>query len=335
MPHGGNATGAMEGILDFSSNLNPYGPPRAVMKAVAGSVGLVSVHPGRSDEPLKAALAEEIGCDTDCLIVGAGAMGILQLLTLAFVDRGTRVLIPAHTFGEYERLSLLAGGRIVKVSMSRLRLHLEELVEGLRRGDIIFLCNPNNPTGQYVGGRDLRRLVAGAEETDALLVVDEAFIDFIARARDLRPLAAEGSNLILVRSFTKTYSIPGIRIGYAVGSPENIAALARVQLPWSVGPMAVAAAIAALRSRGFLLRSRRRIAESKSWISKALPLVPSSTNFFLLRAPPAPATVAALIQGGLKVRDCSSFGLPDHIRFCVLKDPENHRLADALNSILT
>jgi histidinol-phosphate/aromatic aminotransferase/cobyric acid decarboxylase-like protein len=195
----------------------------------------------------------------------------------------------------------------------------------MQPGDVAFLCNPNNPTGQYLAGDEIARIVEAAERVDALVVLDEAYVDFVTDAFPTHALPK--SNLIVLRSLTKSFAIPGIRIGYALSSETFVNELAKVKVPWSVSACAqkVGAAVIGPEGDAFLAETRARIERSKGKIEAALE-VHSDANYFVLDVGDARAFKKKLLTRGMQVRDCTSFGLPAHIRFSVRTDEENERL---------
>lgn len=322
--HGGVREGSIEeGIIDFSVNLNPYGPPNFVYNAIKDAVEEISVYPDTGCAELRELLAHKCGCKPDEVVVGAGVSELIQLVALAFVK--TRVLIPQHTYGEYEPAARMMDARIKHLEMPALRIDPDVLAETMQPGDVAFLCNPNNPTGQYLAGDEIARIVEAAERVDALVVLDEAYVDFVTDAFPTHALPK--SNLIVLRSLTKSFAIPGIRIGYALSSETFVNELAKVKVPWSVSACAqkVGAAVIGPEGDAFLAETRARIERSKGKIEAALE-VHSDANYFVLDVGDARAFKKKLLTRGMQVRDCTSFGLPAHIRFSVRTDEENERL---------
>jgi histidinol-phosphate aminotransferase len=319
-------------VLDFSANLNPYGPPAFILEALAGAIDDVHLYPETTCEELTCLLARRHKCAPCNVLVGHGITGLLQSVASAFVTE--RVVIPRHTYGEYRRVSEIMGARVAYVAMPELRLVPELIAEAVHQNDVVFLCNPNNPTGQYLDGAALSHVLDVCETKNALLVVDEAYIDFVQNSIETASLAFNTEHLVILRSFTKAYAIPGVRVGYALASEDIIQALSTVQPPWSVSVFAQRAALAAVRDTTFIEVSRERIAASKRRIEGQLDVHPSATNFYILEVGSAPAWVHKLLsEFNIFVRDCTSFGLPRHIRFSVRRNAENAMLIDALRSL--
>ena len=323
--HGGvRVSKSQDGIIvDFSVNLNPYGPPGFVFDAIHNAIEAIGVYPDTECCVLRAQIAQKFGCLESEVLVGAGVSELIQLVALTFVKE--RVLIPQHTYGEYETAATMMGAHTTRVAMPNLLIDPESIVEAMKTDDVLFLCNPNNPTGQYLGKTDIARIIGAAVRIDALVVLDEAYVDFVTNAFPAHTLSLQ--NLIILRSLTKSFAIPGIRIGYAVASAPLIKELEKVKVPWSVSACAqkVGAAIIGTAGETFLAATRERIERSKRTIEASLN-VHTDANYYILDVGGAGEAKKALLKNSIQVRDCTSFGLPSHIRFSVKTDEENRRL---------
>lgn len=326
--HGGeHVATAAEQLIDFSVCLNPYGPPSFVFTAIDEAKGEIGRYPDAECAALRENLAEKYGRAPREVLAGAGVSQLIPLVTLAFAKR--RVLIPEHTYGEYETAAQMMGAQVMRVAMPELRIDPDAVVKALKPDDLLFLCNPNNPTGEYLPRDALDVILARAERVDALAVLDEAYVDFVQDAFPAHTLAL--ANLIILRSLTKSFAIPGIRIGYAISAAPIIAAMRAVQVPWSVSAVAqrVGAAVLGPEGDAFLADTRRHIDQSKKRIERVLD-VQSDANYYVLEVGDARRMKAKLLRHGMLVRDCTSFGLPAHIRFSVKRDEENERLLKVL-----
>jgi threonine-phosphate decarboxylase len=203
-----------------------------------------------------------------------------------------------------------------------------------RQPRLVFLCNPNNPTGTFVAPHTIAHWAATFPRT--LFIVDEAYLTFTAGAPSVLPVRRP--NVLALRSMTKAYALAGLRLGYAVGSPEILDALRRARPPWSVNALAQAAGIAALQDAAHLRCCLARIAQAKGDFvaglhALGLTPVPSATHFFLARVGDGAGCRQALLQRGLLVRNCASFGLPEYIRVATRRPEENARLLTALGEL--
>jgi histidinol-phosphate aminotransferase len=274
------------------------------------------------------------------VLAGNGSTELIYALANAYLRPGDRVLIVEPTFGEYAAAAALAGAQVVAYRASaeqQFRLDIDELLALARRIEprLIFLCNPNNPTGAFLDRAQVARLLDGCP--GALLILDESFINFVADAWPARDLL-EAGNLVVLRSLTKDYSLTGLRVGYALAGPDVIAALLKVQPPWSVNALAQAAALAALQDQAHLRDSLAALARAKDQLVQQLarrdlaPL-PSHVHFFLLPVDSAAECARRLLDHRILVRDCSSFGLPTFVRIAARRPEENEQLVVALAEI--
>lgn len=321
-------------LIDFSANSNPYGPSPAVTAALAAVDP--ACYPDRECLYLRRALADHLTVPPEQIVVGNGAAEILWLVAFTFFRPGDRALILGPTFGEYARMAQLMGAQIVHwqadpaddfaIDVGAVAAQIESI-----RPRLVFVCNPNNPTGAVV---DVGAITAWAVASPhALFVVDEAYIAFAERMTPVHTLGLP--NLLSVRSMTKEYALAALRLGYAVGTPSLIAALAAARPPWNVNAYAQAAGLAALGDPSYLQRTLAQLRAAKSdlvagLIGQGYAPVPSATNYFLLPVDDGARLRARLLAQGLLVRDGTSFGLPQHIRIAARRPEENDRLIQAL-----
>lgn len=334
--HGGKAESDKKSeTIDFSVNLNPYGPPDFVFDVLKDATTEINKYPDTESRELRGQIAKKFGCGVEEILVGAGVSELIQLVALAFVEN--RALMLKHTYGEYEIAAKMAGAKIKRIEMPALRINPELIAAGMMKNDVVFLCNPNNPTGQYLGKNEVVRIIEEAERVDALVVMDEAYVDFVRGAFPLHDTIPSTQNLIILRSLTKSYAIPGVRVGYAISSEENIRELRKIKTPWNVGTFAQKVGIAVIGAEGddFLTRTVRKIERSKKRMEEAFGgAIRSDANFYIFDVGRGNASEVKreLLKYGILVRDCASFGLPSHIRFSVRKEEENELLLNAMRT---
>ncbi|QYJ16850.1 Histidinol-phosphate aminotransferase [Rubrobacter xylanophilus DSM 9941] len=334
-------------VVDFSASINPYGPAPIVLEAARRAD--VSGYPDRGCLGLRRALSEHLGVGLSWIAPGNGSAELIDLLARVYLSPGDAALVVGPTFGEYERACRLCGARVLRwdreVRGAGVSLDLDGLLEAVlrERPRVMWLCNPNNPTGDLLSGREVRRLLAAVEEVGGLLVVDEAYRELVLRGEpdDLTGLLLEERGLILLRSMTKAHALAGLRLGYALAPPEVVRALAVARPPWSVSAPAQAAGIAALSpgARRHLSRCRRLLARDAELLAAGLArlglaTVPGVANFLLVEVGDGGRVREALLRRNLQVRDCASFGLPAHIRVAVRLPEENARLLAALEEVV-
>ena len=319
--HGGEQDGAE--VIDFSVNLNPYGPPEFVHEVIKGAIDAIKLYPDTECSELRARISQKFGCDTGEVLVGAGVSELIQLVTLAFMKN--RVLIPQHTYGEYAVAAKMMGAKIKRIEMPDLRINPELIMAEMKPNDVVFLCNPNNPTGQYLVKHEVAQIIEEAERIDALVVLDEAYVDFVKHTFPAHNLSTQ--NMIILRSLTKSFAIPGVRVGYAISSEENLKAIEKIKVPWSVSAFAqkIAAAVISTEGDDFLAETIEKVERSKDKVENALGLH-SDANFHIIEVGNARESKRELLGAGIRVRDCTSFGLPSYIRFSVRTDEENELL---------
>lgn len=333
--HGGFHSDHQADWIDFSSNVNPYGPSPRVWDALCDVP--IGRHPDPRATPLRHALAEMQAVSARQLIVGNGSIDLIYHLAVAYVRARDRVLIVTPTFGEYAAAVAIMGARSVEFRArdeNDFAIDVDALIAQARaaRPRLVFVCNPNNPTGTYLTRDDIEKLVRACD--DALVVLDEAFVRFVADAWDARELLRY-DNLLILRSLTKDYALTGLRVGYAIASPPIIEALEKAQPPWSVNAFAQAATLAALADEQYLrdalsALARAKIALVDDLTRLGLRVVPSATHFFLVQVEAATEFARALRARKIVVRDGTSWGLPNFVRIATRTPEENARLVAAI-----
>jgi histidinol-phosphate aminotransferase len=296
-------------------------------------------YPDREALALRRVLATHLNVPLEQILVGNGSSELVWLTALAFVRPGDRVVLVGPTFGEYTRAALLMGAQLCHyTTRPETDFHIapDALCAALTRWQprLVFLCNPNNPTGTWVAPELITDWAARFPQT--LFLVDEAYLTFAAQAPSVLPVRC--ANILVLRSMTKAYALAGLRLGYAVGSQAVLAALQCARPPWSVNALAQAAGIAALQDTTHLADCLARIAHATNDLRaglRALGLTPcpSTTHFFLVRVGDGAYCRRVLLRHGLLIRDCASFGLPAYIRLATRRPEENARLLATLGEL--
>ena len=324
-----------EAVLDFSVSCNPFGPPPGIKEALADTS--IACYPDTEASELKQLLAQKLNTSQDRLIIGSGSTELIRLIATTYFAHDDLVLIPQPTYGEYETACQLADARVLKQPVLKkpvFQPDINEFTNLLQKHQpkAIFLCNPNNPTGQYMSKDKLTQIMSSIQ--DSLVILDEAYIAFTENAWTSLDLI-DHNNLIILRSMTKDYALAGLRLGYAIAAEPIIAILKRVRPPWNVNAPAQKAGIFALNSDSYLDECNSKIREAKDFLIKALeslglsPLS-SQTNFFLVKVGNATAFRQTMLKKGILVRDCTSFGLPQYIRLAPRTMPECQKLIKAI-----
>ena len=324
-----------ETILDFSVSCNPFGPPPGIREALDNTS--IECYPDSEASQLRHLLASRLNVAPDNLVIGSGSTELIRLVAIAYFGPKDSVIIPQPTYGEYEIACQLVDADVLKQLMRKetnFHLDIAETVDLIRKHQPkgIFLCNPNNPTGQYLAKEEVERILSVSK--DSLVILDEAYIAFTENAWTSLDLVNHG-NLVILRSMTKDYALAGLRLGYAIAAAPIISVLKRVRPPWNINAIAQKAGIIALNADGYLEECGTKIQEAKSFLVKELihlglsPL-PSKTNFFLVEVGNGAEFRQALLENGILVRDCASFGLPHYIRLAPRTLPECQRLIGAI-----
>jgi histidinol-phosphate aminotransferase len=335
-----------EDVIYFSSNINPYGPPPAVVAAVREYVTRETLarYPDSLSLSLRAKIARHHGLPVEAVLVGNGTADLIWLIAHRFAPH-KQVAILAPTFSEYADGVVMAGGHpteIVLPGWQRIGtrhyapgpVSLSQTCDALAAASpwMVFLCNPNNPTGEHLSPNEVSQLRQAAPH--ALWVVDEAYSAFTAEPWSASRWVMAG-RLIVLHSMTKDFSLGGLRLGYLLSSPYLVAQLQAVQPPWNVNGLAQFAGEAVLDELDWRQQTLTQLRQDLYLLRQALlscGYAPNNTttNYTLIPVGDAAAVRSALLAKRMVVRDCTSFGLPEYIRVAVQRPSENERLLDAL-----
>jgi histidinol-phosphate aminotransferase len=323
-------------LLRLGANENALGPSPKALQAMAAAAGESHRYPDAASLDLRLRLAALTGFPTEQIVVDAGISGLLRVAAEAFAGPGDRVAFPWPTFAIYPNIVHVTGATPVPVPCRPdLQVDFDALAEAARHCRMVWLCNPNNPTGLGFGADDLRRL-ADRLPPDCLLVVDEAYYEFGA-AETALPLVQEGRPVVVMRTFSKAHGLAALRVGYAVMRPDIAEWFNRCREPFQVSLPAQAAALAALDDGEHVDRSVALVKEGRAFLTEAcdrlgIPVLPSEANFVLLRLGGDCRPLAgALLRCGLMVRATDDlFDLPGHLRVTVGTPPMNRRFVEVL-----
>lgn len=328
-----------EKILDFSANINPLGPPDTIKEHWTKFFQEITQYPDPHAARLKKGIARREELEPEQILIGNGGAELISLLGRML--SGKRVLIVEPAFSEYEQACRVNNCRIEYFGLDEgWDLNVLLLKEKLHDADAVFLCNPNNPTGVFFSKSIVIELLQECEKHNCLLVVDEAFYDFVAEYETLVPLVKESDHLILLRSLTKMFAIPGLRLGFAMSSKERIESLAALQSHWSVNGIALAAGRLCLEEDEYVKKTRGLITGERERLvaffeKNHFACSPSKVNFYLLRDMKLSDQYPLfefLLQRGIVPRHTFNFpGLEARwLRFAVRGRAENDALMEAL-----
>ncbi|WP_252501900.1 threonine-phosphate decarboxylase CobD [Sporosarcina sp. Marseille-Q4943] len=300
-------------ILDFSENCNPAGPPRAVVELWPDLLSRLHAYPDPSGEPFLSKAADYHGVSKTSVIAGNGAAEILSFIAERY--RGRRAIVIHPTFSEYEA-TLRAKGveieRIIASEVDGFRLPVEEVLPRLSAASVLYLCTPNNPTGIMPEREDLLAIIRKAGKVGCEVVLDEAFIDFIDESKSFIPELNEFPHVIVVRSMTKMYAIPGIRLGYTVAHPEVISSLKTTAPHWNVNGMAAAIGAVCLGQDAYREAAIRHAWEEREKMTAFLKefgctVTDSVANFLSFKPEDAGKLYKEMLAKGIVLRHSENF----------------------------
>lgn len=330
-------------VIKLSSNENPLGPSPAALAAMQTALEQVHRYPDASSAALRAALGAHVGLGMEHVTCANGSDELILLLCLAFLNPGDEAVFADGTFISYLLRTLELGATPVRVPLRNYTHDLAAMAAAITpRTRIIFVCNPNNPTGTLVGAAEVHALIARVPD-DVLIVMDEAYVEFVAATDDypdLIPALRDGrENLLLLRTFAKIHGLAGLRLGYAYGHPTLISYLERVRPTFNVNLLAQVGGIAALGDQAHIERSRAHANASRAFFVRELQAmglepIPSATNFVAVPVGDDAAVTDALRTHGFTVTPLGGWGLPGVIRISFGTEAQNTQVLAALRSIL-
>ncbi|HHY83940.1 MAG TPA: histidinol-phosphate transaminase [Verrucomicrobia bacterium] len=329
------------GIIKLASNENPLGPSRLAVAAMRKAVTQVHLYPDGNAFYLKQALAAKLRVSPANLILGNGSNEVIELLGHALLGPGAEVVVSQYCFAVYPIVTALFGAKLVVVPARNYAHDLDAMLAAITpHTRIVFVANPNNPTGTVAPPEALARFV-NAVPPNVLIALDEAYFEFLDNPLDFVPDIQSGqkTNLILLRTFSKIYGLAGTRIGYGIGDPDLIAALEKIRQPFNINSIAQAAALAALEDTKHVTKTRKINARGLKFYAKAfkqmkLEFIPSSANFILVKVGDGQRVFTELQKQGVIVRPMGGYQLPEWIRISIGTPRENERCVAALKAVL-
>jgi len=332
---------AAQDIIKLASNENPLGPSRLAVAAMRRALAQANLYPDGNAFYLKQKLASKLEVAPANLIFGNGSNELLEFIGHALLSPGAEVVVSQYCFAVYPIVTALFGGKLVIVPARDYGHDLEAMLAALTpRTRVVFVANPNNPTGTAAPPNQLAAF-AQAVPDNVALVLDEAYIEFLDGPLDLLPEIRSGRkpNLILLRTFSKIYGLAGLRLGYGIGHPDFIAQLEKIRQPFNINAIAQAGALAALDDTAHARRSRQLNARGLKFYARAfrelgLEFVPSSANFILARVGEGQRVFSEMQKLGVIVRPMAGYQLPEWVRISIGTPKENQRCLDALKTVL-
>ena len=328
----------LESLVKLASNENPLGPSPKSIVAAKKALEQIHLYPDGSAFHLRNALSEKLNIDPEQLIFGNGSNEIIEFLAHALLKPGTNIIVSQFCFAIYPIVARLAGADCVTVPAKNYGHDLPKMTAAITpETRIIFLANPNNPTGTLASKCQLLDLIENTP-ADVLIVVDEAYFEYLNEPTNLLPLLKEKPNLLIMRTFSKIYGLAGLRVGYGIGHPPFIAALEKIRQPFNLNSVAQAAATAAIEDVEHIITTRSNNSEGLSFLENNLKklgikTVPSFANFILAEVGNGIEIYEKLQKSGIITRPMDGYKLPEWIRISVGNTEENIRCIEKIEEL--
>jgi histidinol-phosphate aminotransferase len=328
-------------IIKLASNENPLGPSPKAIQAMRAALEDAHRYPDGSGFYLCKAIAAKLSLAPENIILGNGSNEVLEFLGHAFLDgeREDEVIASEYAFVVYKLIATSFGARMIEVASPDYQQDLEGMLEAITpRTRLIFIPNPNNPTGTLVSQREIDSFVSSVPE-QVIVVFDEAYSEFLDVPPDTLRFVREERNVIVLRTFSKIHGLAGLRIGYALARPDVIDVLHRTRQPFNVNSIAQAGALTALEDEAHLRETKRVIDEGRAYLQEQfaemkLPFVPGVANFVMVNLGDGCAVFEKLLRRKIIVRPLKGYGLPEWVRISVGTMEQNKKLIAALNEVL-
>jgi histidinol-phosphate aminotransferase len=329
------------GIIKLASNENPLGPSPTALAALKKAARQIHLYPDGNAFYFKKRLAQHLKLEPANLILGNGSNDIIEFLGHALMGPGAEVVVSQYCFAIYPIVAKLFGATVETVPARGLGHDLPAMAAAITpRTKVVFVANPNNPTGTLASTREVKQLLDNIP-SNVVLVMDEAYIEFLEKPLDLLPLIRSRAkpNLILMRTFSKIYGLAGLRVGYGVADAEFVAALEKIRQPFNLNSLAQAAGLAALDDTQHVRRTRANNFKERKFLEKALKKLglayePTFANFMLVKVGKGQEVFEALQKRGVITRPMAGYQLPEWIRLSIGTHAENVRAVNGLREIM-
>jgi histidinol-phosphate aminotransferase len=328
-------------VIKLASNENPLGPSPRALGAIKKALPGINRYPDSNGFYLKKKLAKLLNVEPSWITLGNGSDELIDTIIKTFVEEDENIITSDVTFLEYEIIARVNNRKVITVPLKYFKYDLEAIKRNCdKKTKLIFIANPNNPTGTYVTKYELEDFMMGLPQ-EVILVLDEAY-DLFVDVDDFPSSTgwAANRNCIVLKTFSKAYGLAGLRIGYAIAKPELISYMERARQPFNVNALAQVAAVAALDDKNFLRKTRQVILEGKKYLEEALQklgvaYVPTVSNFILIDvAKDGVGVFKDMLKYGVIVRDMKQYGLKNFIRVTIGTRKENERFIKVLRKVL-
>ena len=326
-------------IIKLASNENPLGPSPKALQAMRAMLENAHLYPDGSGFHLCKAIAAKLGVAPENVILGNGSNEVIEFLGHAFLNPGDDVITCQYAFIVYKLLATAFGVRTIETPSPDYRQHLDATLDAITaKTRIIFIPNPNNPTGTLISESAIDTFMSRVPDS-VVVVFDEAYFEFLDDPPDTLRFIRDGRNVVVLRTFSKIHGLAGVRIGYAIAPPPITEVLHKTRQPFNVNSIAHAGAIAALDDDAHLRETKRVIDEGRAYLQDQLaemqiPFVPAVANFVMVNVGDGCAVFQQLLQRKIIVRPLNGYGLPEWLRISVGTMEENEKLIAALSDVL-
>ncbi|MBT7959256.1 MAG: histidinol-phosphate transaminase [Akkermansiaceae bacterium] len=328
-----------DAIVKLASNENPLGPAPAAIAAMNSEASGVHIYPDGGGYKLRQALADHHDLDLANVVLGNGSNEIIELLCHCFLNPKTELIAAEHAFVVYKLMATLFGAKYVEVADPDFVHDLDGMADAITSDTrLVFIANPNNPTGTMVNQEVLDRFMDRLPD-HVVAVLDEAYYEFLDDAPDTVKYVREGRNVCVLRTFSKAYGLAGLRIGYGLASPQVAMVLQKARQPFNANSMAQAAALAAMNDAEHVAKTMELNRAGLTFYERAftkrgLEYVPSAANFVLVKVGAGDAVFQAMLERGVIVRAMSGYKLPEWVRISIGTMPENERCIEVLDEVM-
>jgi histidinol-phosphate aminotransferase len=328
------------GIIKLASNENPLGPSPKALEALRASLPNAHLYPDGGGYYLREALAAKLGCARENIILGSGSNEVLEFLGHAFLNCDDEVIASEHAFIAYKLIAAVFGARTIEIPSPDLRHHLDEMIAAITpRTRIIFVANPNNPTGTLLTQAEIDRFIAALPER-IVVAFDEAYFEYVDQPPDTLRFIRDRRNVIVLRTFSKIQGLAGLRIGYGIAHAELIQVLQKTRQPFNVSGPAQSAALAALQDDEHQQTTKRLTDEGRAYFEAEfaamnLEYAPSVANFVLVRVGDGVAIFKKLLERRIIVRALKGYNLPEWVRISIGTMEQNAACVAALKEVLS
>jgi histidinol-phosphate aminotransferase len=328
-----------EDIVKLASNENPLGPSPLAKAAMAKALDESHIYPDGGAYALRSAIAARHNLDIKNVIVGNGSNEIIELLCHSFLNRGAALIAAEHAFVVYKLMATLFGANYIEVPDPGFIHDLDAMAAAITpETRLVFIANPNNPTGTIVGEAEIDRFMARVPD-HVVVVFDEAYFEFLETPPDTLRYVREGRNVCVLRTFSKIHGLAALRVGYGLASPELAAILQKARQPFNVNAIAQAGALAALEDATHVARTIEtnrvgmRLLE-KAFADRGIEIVPSHANFILARVGDGDRLFADMLRQGVIIRAMRGYKLPDWVRISIGTEKENLRFIEVFDDCM-